>query len=238
MPSVLETELVIVQEPPRTAPGGPNGGGPRDFDPGDRGGGGDGDGGGPEGDRSPNSQAAALFGMRVMLVSITVLFVTIGVIYFARSQSPVNWQRIRVPGLLWVSTALLIASSWTLETARGNFFRTRYYAYARWLSVTVGLGIGFLMSQLFALRELVDQGFFLRRNPHSSLFYVVTGAHAIHLFGGMAALFYLSVWAAGHPTPSAADVRRQRGRSSITALYWHFLDALWVALFLCLLFWP
>ena len=237
MPAVIEPEPVIVQEPPRLAPGGPNGGGPRDFDPGDRGGG-DGDGREPEGDSSRNSQANALFGMRVMLVSITVLFITIGVVYYARSESPANWQRIRPPGLLWFSTALIIVSSWTLEIARGFFQRARYIAYGRVLSITVGLGMAFLMSQLFALRELVDRGYFLRRNPHSSLFYVVTGAHAIHLFGGMAALFYLSIWAAAHPRLNPAEVRRTRARNSVIALYWHFLDLLWVGLFLCLLFWP
>lgn len=227
MPTVTETAE------PKLA--GPNGGGPRDLWPDDPGGGGGGDGNGDP--RHPTGDAG-LFAMRFVLLSITALFITICLVYFERSRSGYNWQHIQVPALLWISTSLILASSWTLETARVFLERKNSYRYARWLELTLLIGVAFLASQLFALRELVMQGIYLRHNPHSSLFYVVTGAHGVHLLGGMVALCYLLFRASVRPESVLLDYRRQRTRAAASALYWHFLAALWLALFVTLLLWP
>jgi cytochrome c oxidase subunit 3 len=216
---------------------GPHGGGPRDLWPDDYGGGG-GDDGDEAGGGSRRVPDAGLFAMRFVLLSVTTLFITIGAAYFARSRSGFNWQHIHVPHLLWLSTALILASSWTLEIARGCLERKNSTRYAHWLELTLGVALAFLASQLFALRELASQGIYLSHNPHSSLFYVITGAHAIHLLGGMAALCYLLVRASLRPESVLLDFRRQRTRAAASALYWHFLAVLWLGLFLCLLFWP
>jgi cytochrome c oxidase subunit III len=214
--------------------GGPNGGGPRGHDPFDRGGGGPDDNGNQDG-RVPG---AGLLAMRFLLVSIGMLFVTIAIVYRQRAQTPAHWQHIQVPHLLWLSTALILASSWTLELARGAFQRRNSLRYARWLEVTVGIGVAFLACQMLALRELAGQGIYLRHNPHSSLFYVLTGVHGVHLLGGMAALTYLLIKASVRPEVVLFDFRRQRGRAAVAALYWHFLAGIWLCLFVGLLFWP
>jgi cytochrome c oxidase subunit 3 len=165
--------------------------------------------------------------MRFMLVSVTVLFVTIGIAYFERSGIPQGWAPIRVPGFLWCSTALIVASSIALERAR------RSERYTRWLAVTLLLGAAFLVSQILALLQLVGQGVYLRGNPHSSLFYVLTGAHGAHLLGAMAFLAWLLLRARTTLPEYQAD-----GRSfGVAALFWHFLDALWVGVFAMLLLW-
>jgi len=227
MPSVLETEELRLADT--------NGGGPRDLGPADRGGGGDGDAGKPDPRYVPG---AGLLAMRFMLVSISVLFITVGVAYYQRSQTAVNWQHIRVPRLLWLSTALILASGWMLEAARGAFERRNYARYIRWLEITATAGLAFLASQVGALRELVSQGIYLRHNPHSSLFYVLTGAHGLHLLGGIGALCYLLVRASARPERSRLQLGRQRSRTAVAALYWHFLTVLWLGLFLLLLLWP
>src|ERR1700676_2333892 len=109
MPPVLETEGLKLA--------GTNGGGPHDDDPGGHGGGGDDDDGRQDRD-GRHIPGAGLLAMRFALVSIGALFVTIGIVYAARARSGANWQHIRVPQLLWLSTALILASSWTLENAR------------------------------------------------------------------------------------------------------------------------
>lgn len=215
-------------------PGGPGGGGPRDHGPFDPGGG-----GGDDGDRGGRGvPGAGLLAMRFLLVSITMLFVTIGVAYHERAKAPAHWQHIHVPPLLWLSTALILASTWTLELARAAFERKNSLRYARWLELTVAIGVAFLASQVFALRELAGQGIYLRNNPHSSLFYVLTGAHGLHLIGGIVALVYLLIKASVRPEVVLFDFKRQRNRAAAAALYWHFLAGIWLCLFLALLFWP
>ncbi len=210
------------------------GGGPPDRGPGDRGGGGDGDGGSPDPRYVPG---AGLFAMRFVLVSVLALFVTVGIAYYLRSQSPVNWQHIRVPRMLWLSTAIILASGWMLEAARGAFERGEKARHMRWLELTAGGGLAFLGCQVLALRELAGQGIYLRHNPHSSLFYVLTGVHGLHLFGGIAALVYLLLCAVRLGN-GRFEIQRQRSRIGVTALYWHFLTVLWLGLFLGLLLWP
>ncbi len=222
-----------VLEAPEVKLGGPGGGGPRDHGPYDPGGG-----GGDDGNDGRGVPGAGLLAMRFLLVSISMLFLTIGVVYHERAQSHVQWQHIEVPPLLWLSTGLILASTWTLEIARGAWERKNSLRYAHWLAVTVGIGALFLASQLFALRELAMQGIYLRNNPHSSLFYVLTGVHGLHLFGGMVALVFLLITAAKRPEVVLFDFRRQSGRITTAALYWHFLAGIWLCLFICLVFWP
>jgi cytochrome c oxidase subunit 3 len=219
MPSVLDA--------PEVRLGGPRGGGPRDQDPFDPGGGGGGDGDGNDG-----------LAMRFLLVSISMLFITIGVAYRQRALSPLHWQHIQVPPLLWLSTGLILASAWTLEIARSALERKNSLRYVHWLELTVAIGAAFLGSQLFALRELAAEGIYLRNNPHSSLFYVLTGAHGIHLLGGMVALVWLLITVSRRPEVALFDYQRQSGRIQTAALYWHFLAGIWLCLFLGLLFWP
>jgi len=229
MPSVLETEE------PRLAD--INGGGPHDFDPGDGGWGGDGDDGSR--DRDPSYvPGAGLLAMRLAMVSISALFVTVGIAYYERSRSAVNWQHIHVPALLWLSTVIILASGWMLEGARGALERKDSARYLRWIEITIGFGLAFLASQVLALRELVGEGIYLRHNPHSSLFYVLTGAHGLHLLGGIAALCFLLISSAGPVRVTSVQYQRRRSRTGITALYWHFLTILWLGLFLGLLLWP
>ncbi len=230
MPPVLETELIKLA--------GTNGGGPHDIDPGGNGGGGDDDEGGRQDRGGGQVPGAALLAMRFALLSITALFVTIGVVYFARAHSGPNWQHIRVPRLLWLSTALILAGSWTIENARVWLARKNGRRYIRSLTVTMCVGVMFLASQVLALQELVAQGIYLRHNPHSSLFYVVTVVHGFHLLGGMGALAYLLIRAAKDPPVVIFDYARQRTRFAVSALYWHFLTAIWLAIFVCLLLWP
>ncbi len=236
MPDVLADPEPLTTEIIEVATGGPGAGGPKDLDPG---GWGRGDGDDPEGHGTGQDNVAGvgLFAIKVVLVSITALFIAIAVVYFARSRSRFHWDPVAAPSFLWLSTALMLTSSCTLSNARRSFRRLRIDSYARWLLVTFSLGLAFIVSQLLALRQLLGAGIYLRYNPHSSLFYVVTGAHALHLLGGMAALFYLLIRA----SMAMSDVRLELGRQQtlvrVSTLYWHFLDGLWIVLFALLLIW-
>ncbi len=234
MPSALNTETVLIHAPDKPfepTTGGPQGP-PKDINPGGRGGDGGGD---DEAWRKPNNMG--LFGMRIALIPITVLFIATAFVFFLRSRTGFNWRSVPVPNLLWLSTALILVSSWTLERARRSLRQDLYSSYSRWLLRTLYLGLGFLLSQALGLRLLFAQGFFMRHNPHSSLFYVVTVSHALHLLGGLIALGYLLLRASFHWNDSFSGRAQTRRIAVVTALYWHFLSGLWLCLFLFLLLW-
>lgn len=231
MPAVLaEPEVILIENPREVKSGGPSGGGPHDFEPG-----GNGWGGGDDefSRRGPSGPSAGMIGIVATLVSITALFATIVIAFITRAQTRAYWHSFPFPSILWLSTGLMLASSATLHYARRAMHQSQKLPYAKWVAGTFLLGLGFLVSQAAGLKTLADQGIYMRGNPHSSLLYIITGAHAVHLLGGLFALFYL-MWRVAF---TEVPWRTQRNALAVTAVYWHFLDVLWVSLFLFLLLW-
>ncbi len=201
---------------------------------GPRGNGGGGGGGGD--DRAHRAQPEkARFAMLVALGAITMPFVALTSAYVYLSTAD-SWRFIAVPRLLWLSTALILTSSLTFRAACKSLRRGEDRGYSRWLAVTVMLGLAFLGSQLLSWRQLVAQGFYFSGNPHSSFFYLLTGVHGLHLLGGILALDYLLLRTRRRRPGREAEVRRQSA-AGVVALYWHFLDGLWLFLFLLLMLW-
>ena len=85
------------------------------------------------------------------------------------------------------------------------------------------LGFGFLVSQLFAWRQLVQQGIYVASNPHSSFFYLLTATHGVHLLGGLMALVYLLCASRLRRRMTLAMAKSQAAADAVT-LYWHFMD--------------
>jgi cytochrome c oxidase subunit 3 len=182
--------------------------------------------------------------MLFALASISMLFIGLTSAYAVRQGLDPGWRGIRLPALLLVNTVILLASSFTLEKGRraGNA-----NALIRWLGPTVLLGSLFLIGQLAAWRQLSDRGVYLGTNPHGAFFYVLTCLHGLHLLGGLLALSYLSLRVRlDHGSLVAADTGRQQAIMAVerrtrmvdvTAMYWHFMDGLWVYLLLLLFVW-
>jgi cytochrome c oxidase subunit 3 len=169
----------------------------------------------------------------VGLAAITMTFAAFTSALIVRQGAASDWQHISLPSILYLNTLIIIASSVTLELARHRV--ARYMAPlkdqtatpARWLYVTLFLGLLFVVGQTFAWIQLKSQGFGLATNVSYSFFYVLTVAHALHVFGGLGGLvrvigkFHHSVL--------------RRSTLDATSKYWHFMGALW--LYLLLLLW-
>jgi cytochrome c oxidase subunit 3 len=98
-----------------------------------------------------------------------------------------------------------------------------------WLLASAGFGVLFLAGQLVAWRQLVAAGVYLPSTLHSSFFYVLTGLHGLHLIGGIIALSWVLAKALlNRITPAKGESLQ------LCALYWHFMDGLWVYLFILL----
>src|SRR4030088_2202743 len=130
-------------------------------------------------------------GAWVLIAGVVMLFTALTSAYIVRSASSNDWQPIAMPKVLWLSTALILISSITIEVSRRSLKRQRDKDYGRWLIITVALGLAFLATQLFAWRQLVRQGVYLASNPYNSFFYLFTATHGLHLLGGILALGYL-----------------------------------------------
>ncbi len=175
-------------------------------------------------------------GMWVALASIAMMFTALSSAYIVRAGTSNDWFRFAMPRLLWLSTGLILISSGTLETARRKLKAELIQAHKQWLAFTVLLGLGFIASQWFAWKELAKQGIYLASNPHSSFFYLLTALHALHLLCGLLALTYLFVRTRRLTAINAVTPRQQAATDAVT-IYWHFMDALWIYLFLLLFLW-
>jgi cytochrome c oxidase subunit III len=162
-------------------------------------------------------------GMLMALAGITMLFAAFTSAMVVRKGLSNDWVRTTLPHILYANTLILLASSVTLEFSRRALSEGRAERFTLWLYTTVALGLAFVAGQFTAWRELAERGVFLSTNPSSSFFYLLTGAHGLHLLGGVVALGYAAAKAS-----SIAAGRKKRTAVDVTALYWHFMDGLWI----------
>jgi len=196
----------------------------------------------------------ARLGLLVGLIGIVMIFVSFTSAYVVRQGLPTvdprtdalirDWFALPLPRLLFVNTLVLLVSSGTMELARRQIARQAAMTRtsfsnlgaasdrrwdASWLALTVVLGLSFLAGQWTAWRELAARGFYVSTNPSSSFFYLLTGAHGVHLLGGVLALLVAMVaLLLRRPIESRAVIL------DIAGWYWHFMAVLWVYI-LCLL---
>lgn len=181
-----------------------------------------------------DSSPASRTGVWVGLAAIAMTFAAFTSAMIVRQGSAYDWQHFTLPRVLYVDTAVLLASSVTLELARKRinaFLRgsagLRSFG-SRYLWMTLGLGILFVAGQYSAWLQLRSEGLYLATSPSTSFFYLFTVLHALHVLGGLAALTVV--------------LRRFRKRQpalristlSTVSYYWHFMDVLWIYLLLLL----
>ncbi len=186
-------------------------------------------GGGPgaPGAPGPGADAAARLGIWLFIAPLAMFFLSIVSAYLVRSGIAGGFGSFPLPRIVWFNTAVLLTSGAAAETARRTSRGAR-----RWLAAALLLGLVFLAGQLAAWRQLMTQGIGVGTTPFGSYFYLMTGAHALHLLGGLIALTAAAAWPAAGP---AAD---RRGRVVPGAvIYWHFMNAVWIGLLFLLAYW-
>ncbi len=186
------------------------------------GGNGGGDGNGKPGHNNPQSSANRYYtGIAIGIVAILMFFMALASAFLLRKGTGGDWVAVHIPPLLWFNTAILLLSSGTLEMARKRLAKEDSAGFKKFWLITTLLGVAFLIGQVAAWLQLNGQGIFLATNPASSFFYIFTGAHALHLIGGVAALIYVA-----RRNFDAAQITRSVA-AEVTSYYWHFMDALW-----------
>jgi len=179
---------------------------------------------------SPPPSSTAIW---VVLFAITMMFAAFTSALVVRKGSSLDWQAFNLPSILFFNTFLLLASSVTLEVARRRVSAfmggptSQVESPARWLYLTLFLGLLFVSGQYVAWSQLRAKGLYLATNPSSSFFYVLTVTHALHVLGGLVGLIYV--------IRKLSRSTLRRNQLDAAARYWHFMDFLW--LYLILLLW-
>ncbi len=213
-----DTEIVVIDI---------GGGGGGTEPPAGGGGGGEGDKGGqPRKPPQTRYSTAITLGM----ISIFMFFLVPCTVFIVLEHTSNAWVPLHLPKILWLNTAILLTSSYTLEQARRRLLNADFSRFRKLWHATTILGILFLAGQIIAWLQLVASGLYIASNQATSFFYIFTAAHAVHLLGGIAALLYVAMrdFEKGKISIQTA--------AKITSYYWHFMDGLWVFLLLLLYF--
>jgi cytochrome c oxidase subunit 3 len=175
-------------------------------------------------------------GMWLFLAALTTLFgatmIGYAVIRLTGSRSP-HLHYLTFPWTLWISTALMLAASWTLHMAVVSVRRERQAQVRQYLLASMVLAIGFVVVQTPSLIILLRS----HRVEHSSgvvlygLAFVLILVHALHVVGGIIGL----VSTVRHGMQGRYDHENYYGIKH-AAMYWHFLDGVWIIMFLGMFF--
>jgi cytochrome c oxidase subunit III len=168
------------------------------------------------------------------MVSMTMMFAGL-TSAFVISKSRADWLRnFELPSAFYMSTVVIIGCSITFWMAKRAIKVDDRSAVTRWLLSTLALGLVFVYLQFYGFSQVVAAGHFftgIESSVTSTYMYVFAMAHLAHLFGGLLALLVIIY----NHFKQKYNSRQSLG-IELGAMYWHFLDFLWVYLFLFLYF--
>ncbi len=167
----------------------------------------------------------AKFGLWLFIAAVIMLFSALTSAYIVR-HSAGNWLRFEMPGIFWVNTIILILSSLTIQLSYFKLKKDEISGFKILFLISTLLGISFLVGQVIGWGQLSKIGIYVSTNPSSSFFYLLTGMHALHLAGGIISLVYVLI-------KSLLGYYSSKNRLGVElcVTYWHFLDILWLYLF-------
>jgi cytochrome c oxidase subunit 3 len=168
------------------------------------------------------------FALWLFIVSIVMIFGSLTSAYLVRMAEG-NWMLFDLPVSLTVNTVILILSSVTMHLAYMNAKKNNIFYIKVFMFLTIVLGFLFLAGQWKSWVDLVGMNVFFVGNPSGSFLYVLSGLHAFHLISGLIYLIIVLI----SSFKNRVNSERLTG-IEMCATYWHFLDGLWLYLFLFL----
>ena len=168
------------------------------------------------------------------MVSMTMMFAGL-TSAFVISKSRADWlQDFVMPTPFFISTIIIICCSVTFHLAKKAIQKDDRSSTTTWLLATLALGLAFVFFQFRGFDEIIQQGYYFtgsESNITTTFLYVVTITHLAHLAGGLISLLIIIY----NHFKQKYNSRQTLG-IELGAMYWHFLDLLWVYLFLFLYF--
>lgn len=171
------------------------------------------------------------FVMWLGMGSIVMMFAGLTSAYVVR-KNQANWLEFDLPSVFWYSTVVILISSATMQIAAKSFKARLMQRYRTFITITAVLGLAFAALQYEGFIQLYAGGvqlFGVGSNPSASFLGIITGLHALHVVGGVVALIIIVIKA------YASKVKSYNNTTvDIISTYWHFVDILWIYLFLFL----
>ena len=192
-------------------------------------------------DVNPNQHKAQRFTMRLLIVSVSMTFAAF-TSYFIVRKAGGNWMSFDLPPIFWMSTLVIIFSSLSVQMAHMANRKNNAPTLKLGLGLTFLLGVSFCIFQWMGWQVLLQQGVFLSGgNDSGSIFYVITGAHALHVIVGLAFVLFAvlrSFWLFNKKKYANTFLNEENDklhiRTDLITVYWHFMGALWIYLFVFL----
>jgi cytochrome c oxidase subunit 3 len=162
----------------------------------------------------------------VAISSIIMMFAGFTSAYIVKREQP-GWTTFDIPRAFWYSTAVILLSSLTIQMALRSFKEREMRKYRNLITVTVVLGIAFIALQFLGFQQIWKSGVTFRGSGAGQFLYVIAGLHALHVLGGVIALAVMFFKAFSVRTRSYDSVPIE-----VASTYWHFVDVLWIYLFI------
>lgn len=164
------------------------------------------------------------------MLSMVMTFAGLTSAYVVSTSRPDWLSEFKMPMPFFVSTLLMILSSLTMHNAKIQIKKDNRSGTTTMLLLTLLLGVGFIISQFYGFSEIINQGYYFTGSESTvttSFLYIVTILHIAHLAGGMIALLIIIYNHFKQKYNSTQTTGIELG-----AIFWHFLDILWILLFL------
>ena len=195
-------------------------------------------------EKGRKAQPAGLWAV-FSICGIAILFLTI-MIMFAMASPEKHLVKQQFPKLFFLSTPVILLCSYTIEKTKRAFRTDNGDELLKYQLYTLALSLLFCVMQFFAWRELYATGITMtsvNQNGETitsnggAYLYVLSGLHVLHLIGGLWFLFSAIFRLVNNRNDLVKAVvyfsdKREGGRISALALYWHFLGTLWCVMFL------
>lgn len=166
------------------------------------------------------------FTLWVAMGSIIMMFAGLTSAYIVKSNQP-KWITFQMPAIFWYSTAILLLSSLTMQMGLREFKQRKMLNYRKLISATLFLGALFITVQCIGFRQIWNSGITLSGAGAAPFMYVIFGLHGLHVLGGVIALLVIMI--------KAFNSRRRNYDPvpvEVISNYWHFVDLLWLYLFI------
>jgi cytochrome c oxidase subunit III len=182
--------------------------------------------------KKPLSMHPRKFAMWLFIVSVGMLFAAWTSAYIVKRGEP-GWSSFELPVQFWINSIIILLSSVTMVWAQRMLKNDKIEMAKVAISITAVLGVAFLVGQVFAWQKMVEMNYYfagMGSNTSSSFIYVLTGVHGVHIVGGVIYLLLLMIAVFRGKVHS-----KNMTMVEMCATYWHFLDVLWLYLFVFLI---